>query len=205
MYVRFLFQLETPWAPHQLLKMPATTSPHGSKETAAAKKQEAHPADGTISNKAVKAGKLKITGGDEPDGFSSGDEVEKAELDDSVKLPSWKAPSKISQAAPKQGDLKAANKLQKSLMGLVPWNRRENGEGAARNRALSPDRGSSPPSFILNLTATWEGCQGVSSCAAADVGFKVALWTVDSPETPAALVLYDPRKRKYGEGGGDTP
>ncbi|XP_026191605.1 uncharacterized protein LOC34618041 [Cyclospora cayetanensis] len=92
-----------------------------------------------------------------------------------------------------------AHRLQHSLKNLVHWAPKREAEEAqaAKAKLHPPDRGSSPPDFILSLAAQWSGCQGVASFTAADLKGLVALWIVRDHAEPASWALYDPRRQTY--------
>ncbi|OEH79973.1 kelch motif family related protein [Cyclospora cayetanensis] len=94
-----------------------------------------------------------------------------------------------------------AHRLQHSLKNLVHWAPKREAEEAqaAKAKLHPPDRGSSPPDFILSLAAQWSGCQGVASFTAADLKGLVALWIVRDHAEPASWALYDPRRQTLEE------
>ncbi|CDJ52849.1 hypothetical protein EBH_0052880 [Eimeria brunetti] len=93
----------------------------------------------------------------------------------------------------------AASRLQQALKSLAPWDSKQGKEEESQPRGPpieAPVKGTSPPGFILTLTANWPGCQALCSFTAADLGPKVALWSVEAPSSPASFVFYDPKKKK---------
>lgn len=102
-----------------------------------------------------------------------------------------KAPAAIAAAA-------NAQRLQYALKGLCLWEDEEGkDEGQRRGNRRTLMKGSSPPGFVLSMTARWPGCQTLCSFTAADLGSRVALWIVESPVDPPAMVVYHPKKQKY--------
>lgn len=89
-------------------------------------------------------------------------------------------------------------RLQFALKRLSLWDAEPGKEEArGRNHFRAPANGSSPPEFVVSLTANWPDCQALCSFMVADLGSKVALWTVETPTTPASFLVYDPRRRRY--------
>ncbi|CDJ59645.1 hypothetical protein, conserved [Eimeria maxima] len=112
-----------------------------------------------------------------------------------------KAPAAIAAAA-------NAQRLQYALKGLCLWEDEEGkDEGQRRGNRRTLMKGSSPPGFVLSMTARWPGCQTLCSFTAADLGSRVALWIVESPVDPPAMVVYHPKKQKLEEekGSGELP
>ncbi|KAL8438875.1 hypothetical protein Efla_005355 [Eimeria flavescens] len=93
-----------------------------------------------------------------------------------------------------------AQALQASLKNLTFWHATKS-SAAAKEAAPAPtDRGSSPPTFVQKLTATWAGSKDISSFTVADLGLKVAIWaTRASPDSEASLFLYDPQTKTLNE------
>ncbi|CDI84714.1 Kelch motif family protein, related [Eimeria praecox] len=101
-----------------------------------------------------------------------------------------------------------AQRVQFSLDRLSLWEQKEGKEGnQGRGNLESQSSGSSPPDFIVTITASWPGCQLLCSFIAADLGPKVALWSVESPNDPATFLVYDPKRKKLEEekGTGEEP